>query len=143
MEEYNLDVIERNLRQQREDLEQYFDDHSRLRSFPMDDRSNEEFWHHYWRFRACVASLRKNPDTKDDKDFIALCDGWNSISDSPFNVLQGGFEDLEQRYNKLKAKPLFGSNPIFEELYGSFVKSVYGLITGSCPNYWTGFFDVD
>lgn len=143
MEESIFEEHERSFRQQTEDFEQYFCEHHHLRHFPMDDWSNEEFWHHYWRFRACVASLRRNPDTKDDRDFIALCDYWKSISDSPFNLRQGDFVDLEKKYNQLKAKPVFGNNPIFRDLYGSFVKGIYGLITGSCPDYWTGFFDVD
>ena len=41
-----------------------------------------DFLERYTHFRACLASLRNNPDTKDDADFKELCEMWNHYKDS-------------------------------------------------------------
>lgn len=140
---FNYEECEKNIRQQREDLRQYFSEHIGQNRFPFDKFAYNEFWHHYWHFRACLASLRKNPDTKDDEDFVALCDYWNGFNGSPFQLRKADFDELERRYRGLRAKPAFGENPIYDELFGDFVKGIYGLISGACPDYWSGFFDLD
>ena len=141
-ETMNIEEFEKNLQQQEEDFRRYLSEHDQKTKFPMEGYAYSEFWSQYWHFRACVASLQKNPDTKDDKDFCDLCTRWRNIT-SPFYLRQKDFDELEQKYRLLGRKPVFGGNPFYQELYGAFVKSIYGLITGACADYWTGFFDLD
>ena len=141
-EKFNYEEFEKNLRLQREELRQYYGRHNDQK-FPFDESGYHEFWHQYWYFRACLASFQQNPDTKDDEDFVALCDYWKSRSGSPFQLRQKDFDELERRYRELEGKPAFGANPLYNQLFGSFVKGIYAFITGACPAYWDGFFDID
>ena len=150
-EKINLEEFERNLQKQEEFYEQYcmslrhkkyhyqreplFEENSH---FPFTDNSG--FWDRYWEFRALVASLRQNPDTKDDEDFIRLCKYWQSIGD-PSKLSKDKFVWMKERYDSLLNKPSFKNNPFFRDILGCFLKSVYQLFTD--PYYWDGFFDLD
>ena len=96
----------------------------------------EGFLHHYNTLRASIASLRANPDTKDDPDFKELCETWKNLQFGQFPPR------LKELYYKLLEKPVFRDNYIFSDcLYGSFVKSYYMLFKDEC--YTHSFFDID
>ena len=100
-----------------------------------------DFLERYTHFRACLASLRNNPDTKDDADFKELCEMWNHYKDSFHPRIGINYKELENRYYKLRKKPVFDHNPFFREMYGAFVKSVHQLLAENV--YWQPFFDID
>lgn len=139
---FNYEECEKNIRQQKDFFAKYLREHNKETLFPMDCWARGEFWGRYWYFRACVASLLSNPDTKDDKDFLDLCNYWRGLV-SPFNLSQENFDELEKKYRRLQEKPAFACNPFYENLFGAFVKGIYGLIAGACPDYWSGFFELD
>lgn len=141
----NPEEFEKNLRQQELVFEQYLVEHERQNRFPVDGYANREFWYHYWHFHACLASLRSNPDTKDDDDFIALCEQIKGLLVFPyaFRLSEADFKEVEEQYHRLKEKPAFKYNPFYDEIYSTFVKGIYSLITGSFPDYWKGFFELD
>lgn len=83
--DFNYEESEKNIRQQEDFFAKYLKEHKKETQFPMDRWAHGEFWGRYWYFRACVASLLSNPDTKDDKDFIDLCNYWRGLV-SPFDL---------------------------------------------------------
>lgn len=84
---------------------------------------------------AILVSLQNNPDTKDDPDFIELCNTWESLSFQTFPLY---INHLKELYDKLLKKPNFKNNPYFQDLFGSFMKSIYQLFHDSY--YTQGFF---
>ena len=122
------ETFHENIQRQKE----FFDSYERKQ--PFDDW--EGFLYHYNTLRASLASLRANPDTKDDPDFIELCKTWKHQQFGQFNPR------LKELYYKLLEKPTFKENYIFSSyLYGSFVKSYYMLFNDEC--YTRSFFDID
>ena len=100
----------------------------------------DEFMWNYTHFRACLAILRDNPETKDDKDFNELCGTWEY--GGIINYTAEDFDELERRYLSLKEKPAFQNNPFYDNLYGYFVKGPYLLFSGDIF-YWKNFFKLD
>lgn len=133
IEEYiNSEDFQKNL----ENQQRIFDDlfHARRRDIPFSDLDG--FLYHYSFVRAGLSSLRKNPDTMNDPDFLELCDTWKH---QRFGHIET--QRLKELYNKLSEKPVFRENYIFRDLYGNFIKSVYQLFT---DEYYTqGFFEID
>ena len=80
------------------------------------------FLFHYNNIRAGLSSLLRNPDTKSDPDFLELCETWRN---QRFGCTDT--QHLVECYNRLSIKPVFKENPIFRDLYGSYVKSIYQL----------------
>ena len=111
----------------------------RKKNFPF----GGSFMEHYSIFRACLASLRSNPDIMADEDFQELCDCWQGYNEGHrfrYDTWKINFNELEERYKRLLRKPIFQENPLFHEIYGRFIKSVYGLFNG---DYWDAFFGLE
>ena len=85
------------------------------------------FMWHYLSLRAGFSSLQHNPDTKDDPEFIKLCNVWTNIN--CLGDLQFESNRLKEIFDKLRTKPAFKNNEIFISLYGHFLKSIYQLIS--------------
>lgn len=119
-----------------ENQQSYFDEHFRYRRRDVPFNDWDGFLFHYYFVRTGLSSLLKNPDTKNDPDFLELCDTWRC---QRFGHIKT--QRLEELYNKLSLKPVFRENYIFRDLYGNFVKSVYQLFT---DEYYThDFFQID
>jgi hypothetical protein len=134
-EEYVLsEPFRRNLEQQNQDFESYLHQLMFDKKNPFDDWRGFVF--HYYHFRAAIASLRKNPDTKNDPVFVQLCETWKG---QRFGSID--FSGLEKLFNELRKNPVFDKNYLLNEAYGSFIKSVYMLFQ---DEYYThSFFEVD
>jgi hypothetical protein len=137
--------FEKNLHQQELVFEHYFVEHERQNKFPVNEYANREFWYHYWHFHACLASLRSNPDTKDDEDFVFLCEQLKELLRFPyvFRLSKSDFKEAEKQYYRINEKPAFKNNRFYNEIFGDFVKGIYSLITDAFPDYWKGFFELD
>ncbi len=135
MEEYTLsDTFKKNLEEQ----DKYYYEHLSKSSFAYLQQDDpvfllfenhgygylDSFWDHYFAFRVGLSSLLRNPDTRDDPDFIRLCDTWR------YQKGKMNFETLKRLYDKVLEKPVFAKNPIYNALFGSFLKSIHELCSG-------------
>lgn len=94
------------------------------------------FLSRYYFIRRGLSSLLKNPDTMNDPDFIELCRVWRN---QRFGY--NASDRLDDLYKKLERKQVFSENPIFRELRGKYIKSVYQLFN---DEYYTqNFFELD
>lgn len=125
-----------NLRKQEEFIDNYV--HNHFDKNPLYDW--EGFLCHYYTLRACLESLRNNPDTKDDEDFIKLCLHWNRLKDF-IPISRSMMNELEDEYKALGNKPVFNDNPFYKMMWGEFVKSIYELFEGQY--YTSSLFDID
>ena len=121
-----------NMEQQQADFNDYRN--RRKREQPFSDWSG--FMNNYWTLRACLDSLSKNPDTKDDRDFIAFCEAWKSQQLGTFDTVL-----IENLYHKLYRKPIFRENRIFKNLRGAFENSIKKLLNDQ--HYTKTFFEIE
>ena len=129
------EAFKANLESQEKYFNEYLDKQHKYYNHPLFPR---DFMHNYFVMRASLSSLRNNPDTKDDPDFIELCNTWKDLGFDSFIFELGHLKEI---YNKLLKKPNFKNNPYFTSyLYGSFMKGVYELFT--CGYYSRPFFSI-
>ena len=129
----------------RQNLDNQLALYDQLRRLHNENYCHEEYypfttWHYfvqeYSYVRAGLSSLLKNPDTKDDPDFLDLCYTWKQQTLGHFELNQ-----IEKLYDKVGQKPVFYNNPIFREISCHFENSIYQLLNSR--NYTEHFFELD
>ena len=133
MEDYTKTAaFQQNLENQGKFFEDYYASHRN--DNPFNDWSG--FLYNYYNLRAGLSSLRRNPDTMNDPDFVELCNTWETQSLGHIDN-----ERIDELYKKLAEKPVFSENAIFNNLFGYYCKGIYELLNGLY--YTENFFKID